>query len=170
MKGKKNCHIRWMKEVDISNAVAIECANFDYPWSKEDFQHYFFRAKNCISMVIEMDKRVVGYMIYKRDKNSLQIINFAVHLAYRNRGIGTAQIEKLKGKLRWDKYLRLNITVRETALGFQLFLKKHRFQAYAVERDYFGDTGECGYHMRYDIRWPRDMYADMDVLMPRNNT
>lgn len=144
-------HIRWMIRRDMSEVLDIEKGSFEFPWSEEDFIRCL-RQRNCIGMVAEYDERVVGFMIYELHKNRLHILNFSVQPELRRRGVGTAMINKLVGKLSNQRRNRILLEIRETNLEAQLFFRDAGFRAINVLRDFYDDSTEDAYLMQYRYR------------------
>lgn len=144
-------HIRWMIRRDMPEVLDIENRSFEFPWSEEDFIRCL-RQRNCIGMVAEYDERVVGFMIYELHKNRLHILNFAVRPEFRRRGVATAMVKKLIGKLSQQRRNRILLEIRETNLGAQLFFRDSGFRAISVLRDFYEDTTEDAYLMQYRYR------------------
>lgn len=141
-------HIRWMIRRDMPEVLGIENDCFEFSWTEDDFIRCL-RQRNCIGMVAECDDRVVGFMIYELHKNRLHILNFAVHSDYRRQGVGNAMMQKLIGKLSWERRNQITLEVRETNLDAQLFLRKLGFKAIRVLRDFYDDTADDAYLMQY---------------------
>ena len=144
-------HIRWMIRRDMPEVLAIENRSFEFPWSDEDFIRCL-RQRNCIGMVAEYDERVVGFMIYELHKNRLHVLNFAVRLEFRRRGIGTSMMRKLIGKLSEQRRNRILLEIRETNLDAQLFFRDCNFRAISVLREFYEDNPEDAYLMQYRYR------------------
>ena len=131
-------HIRWMIRRDMPQVLSIEMACFGSPWNEEDFIKCL-RQRNCIGMVAEADEEVIGFMIYELHKKRLDLLDFAVHPLHHRKGVGTAMIEKLRGKLSFERRRRLVMPVCESNLNAQLFCKAMGLKAVDVHREYFGD-------------------------------
>ena len=144
-------HIRWMIRRDMPEVLAVESANFEFPWLEEDFIRCL-RQRNCIGMVAEHDDRVVGFMIYELNKTRIQVLNFATAVDLQRRGVGTQMVGKLIGKLSAQRRTRITLEVRETNLPAQLFFREAGFRAISVLRDYYEDTPEDAYLMQYRYR------------------
>ena len=144
-------HIRWMIRRDMPEVLAIENRSFEFPWSDEDFIRCL-RQRNCIGMVAEYDERVVGFMIYELHKNRLHVLNFAVRPEFRRRGVGTAMMRKLIGKLSEQRRNRILLEIRETNLDAQIFFRECNFRAISVLRDFYEDNPEDAYLMQYRYR------------------
>src|SRR5271157_3236611 len=133
LKDPLRVHIRWMIRRDMPEVLQIEQESFDYSWTEEDFLRCL-RQRNCIGMVAECGDRVVGFMIYELHKTKLHILNFAVHPAWRRRGVGENMVAKLVGKLSNHRRTRITLEVRETNLEAQLFFRAQEFKAVRVLR------------------------------------
>lgn len=153
-------HIRWMIRRDMPSVLDIEQRSFEFPWSEEEFIRAL-RQRNCIGMVAELNEIVVGFMIYELHKNRLHILNFAVHSAYRRKGVGQAMIEKLVGKLSQQRRSRILLEVRETNLPAQLFFRTVGFQAVSVLRDFYEDTDEDAYVMQLRYQGTEEAEANI---------
>jgi len=147
-KQKLRIHIRWMIRRDMAEVLGIECDSFEFPWSEEDFIRCL-RQRNCIGMVAEHAERVVGFMIYELHKTHLNILNFSVAQDVRRRSVGTQMVKKLVGKLSSQRRTKISLEVRETNVPAQLFFRERGFLATKVLRDYYDDSPEDAYEMRY---------------------
>jgi ribosomal-protein-alanine N-acetyltransferase len=143
-------HMRWMIRRDMAEVLAIEAESFEFPWLEEDFIRCV-RQRNCIGMVAEHDERVVGFMVYELTETCIQVLNFAVAVEYRRRGVGSQMVGKLIGKLSNQRRTRIAVEVRETNLPGQLFFRASGFRAVSVLRDYYEDTDEDAYAMQYQL-------------------
>lgn len=142
-------HIRWMIRRDMPEVLDIERDSFEFPWFEEDFIRCL-RQRNCIGMVAEHGERVVGFMIYELHKTRLHILNFAVAADVRRQCVGEQMIGKLVSKLSSQRRTRITLEVRETNLAAQLFFKSSGFKAVSVLRNFYDDSPEDAYVMRFD--------------------
>lgn len=147
-KSDVSVHIRWMIRRDMPEVLSIEQADFEFPWSEEDFIRCL-RQRNCIGMVAEHNDEIVGFMIYELHKNRLHLVNFAVHPDHQRHGVGRQMVEKLIGKLSSQRRNRIMLEVRETNLAAQLFFRSMGFRAVAVLREFYDDSPEDAYLMQY---------------------
>lgn len=148
-------NIRWMIRRDLPEVLAIEAETFVSPWGEKDFLHAL-RERNTIGMVAEnRSGTVVGFMIYELHRETLRVTNFVVHPRFRRLGVGRQMIAKLVGKLSSQRRTTIDLHVRETNLAGQLFCRSQGFQAYAVCRKHFDDTGEDAYSMAFELDYAR---------------
>ena len=141
--------IRWLIRRDMTQVMEIEEASYEMPWTIEEFLCQM-RQRNCIGMVAERGEHIVGFMVYELHKNSLHIVNLAVHPDHRHEYIGSAMVEKLLHKLSAVRRRQIGVDVRETNLGAQLFFKRCGFRCVGVERSLY-ENGEDAYRMRYEL-------------------
>jgi ribosomal-protein-alanine N-acetyltransferase len=141
-------HIRWMIRRDMPEVATIEREAFEFPWSEEDFTRCL-RQRNCIGMVAEMAESVVAFMIYELHRTRLHVLNFAVRRSHRRLGIGRQMVDRLIGKLSPERRDRILLEVRERNLPAQLFFRDSGFMAVSVLKDFYQDSTEDAYQMRY---------------------
>lgn len=146
---KTSVHIRWMIRRDVSEVLQIELGCSNHPWKEEDLLT-LLRQRNCIGMVAEYRDKVVGFMVYELHPHYIDITRMCVSPTYMNTYVGSQMIQKLKGKLSSHRRTALHVTVRETDLKVQQFLRSHKFVARQVIRNHFEDTNEDGYFMIYE--------------------
>ena len=143
-------NIRWIIRRDMPEVRVIEKASFEFPWSRDDFI-LALRQRNCVGMVAETDA-IVGYMLYELHKEQLNIINFAVSPSFKRQGIGREMIEKLKSKLHEKRKSSLCVGIRETNFEAQQFFRASGFQVTNTLKNYYEDTTEDTYLMKFSIR------------------
>ena len=142
--------VRWMTRADMAQVEAIEeeCFQWD-AWTPQDFTEQL-RIRNVIGMVCERDECVAGYVIYALFKDRIEVWNFAVHPDFQRRGVGTALLNKLKGKTRPDRRSRLIFDVREENVGGHLFLRAGGFKCEGSVKFY---EDACGQVPAYRFAW-----------------
>ncbi len=147
--------LRWLLRKDIPAVMKIEKASFEFPWTEEELVGCL-RTTKCFGMVAELDSKVVGYMLYTLESESLMLNNLAVCPKHRREGIGEALVKKLFKKLAMlgtepAKYRSIHLPLCETNLDAQLFFKHLGFKAVAVLHDFYDDTDRDAYLMEYAV-------------------
>ncbi|MBW3539516.1 MAG: ribosomal protein S18-alanine N-acetyltransferase [Planctomycetes bacterium] len=142
--------IRWLIRRDMTEVLDIERDSFEFAWTEEDFL-CCLRQRNCIGMVAEHDRRIVGFMIYELHKSRLRILNFAVHRDARRHGVGRQMLRRLIDKLSQQRRNEILLHVRETNLAAQLFFRNQGFMAVGVLRNHYDDTTEDAYAMTFRL-------------------
>jgi ribosomal-protein-alanine N-acetyltransferase len=145
-------HIRWCICRDLPKVLDIERWSFEFPWSEDDFVRCL-RGRNAICQVAERDERIVGFVVYELHKTRLEILNLAVDPLARREGVGTAILNKLKGKLSAQRRTRIFADVRESNLEAQRFFRESGFVAAEIVRDPFDCCDEDAYRFVFRREW-----------------
>ena len=148
--GSKGVNIRWLIRRDMVEVLEIESDSFEFAWNEEDFL-CCLRQRNCIGMVAERDKEIVGFMVYELFEKKLKLVNFAVRRDCRRNGVGNRMVNRLIDKLSQQRRTSIVLEVRETNLDAQLFFNQAGFRAIEVLRDHYDDTEEDAYVMAYSV-------------------
>lgn len=153
-------HIRWMIRRDMPRVLQIEEQSFpaDDRWSENDFLTSL-RVRNVIGMVAENclpkygadHEQVVAFMIYELHKNRLHLLNLAVDPLYRRMDVGSSLINKLIGKLSFERRSTIVTEIGEVNLGAHLFFARCGFRAVAVLRDFYPKSDGDAYLFRYRV-------------------
>jgi ribosomal-protein-alanine N-acetyltransferase len=138
---------------DLPAVLEIEQEAFEFARREEDFLQ-LLRPRNVLGMVAEVDNRVRGFMVYELQKSRLHLLNFAVGREDRRQGLGRQLVEKLKGKLKGNRHTSAVLEVRESNLTAQLFWRSCGFRCVNVLRNFYEDTQEDAYLMRYQAARP----------------
>ena len=148
VKEKVEVYIRWMIRRDIPEVMDIENHSFQFAWTEDDFL-CCLRQRKCIGMVAERHERIVGFMIYELLKHQLHVLSFAVAPWVRRKSVGSQMVDKLIHKLSIQCRSEIILEVRESNLPAQLFFRDQKFFSSSVLRNYYEDTEEDAYQMRY---------------------
>jgi ribosomal-protein-alanine N-acetyltransferase len=144
-----------MLKRDYSDVLAIDSASFSYAMAESELMN-ILRQKNSIGIVAESSEKILGFAIYDLEKDSIDIVRFAVHPEHRRQGIGTALLDKLISKCHPFSWCFLRQTVSEDNLDGQLFLKARGLKAESISRNEFIDPysgdGLDGYVFKYSIK------------------
>ena len=142
--------MRRMRQTDLPTILKIENANFPYPWTHEEFLNTL-KLQDVSCFVVEIDSKVVAYIVYEEIASAecFHILNLAVSPDWQKQGIGRFILKKLMSKPSW---LSISLLVSDRNLNCHLFLKKMKFEAFSVAKDYFGDD-----HDAYEFMYLRPM-------------
>ncbi len=143
-------HIRQLVNGDAPEVMAIERDAYEFPWSKRDFV-ICNRQPRCTTMVAEHDDRAIGFIVYDVGKTEFRILNLATAMDYRLNGVATQLVAEIVYKLTPLRRTDIITEIRETNLPAQLFFRRQGFRVVAILRDYYFDTPEDAYSMRYRI-------------------
>jgi ribosomal-protein-alanine N-acetyltransferase len=135
---------------DMESIVQLDKECFAVPWTREEFQ-CCLHEQNCIGLVADNGNQVVGFIIYDPQNTELHVVNVAVAPNMRRQGIGKLLMSRLVHALYYTNRAAITLEVRETNVPAQLFFQSNGFKETHILRNHYEDTGEDGYHMRYDI-------------------
>lgn len=149
-------HVTWMRQKDFAEVLEMERECFEFPWDEKAFRESL-RTHNNIGMVVEFNEHPIGYMVYQLHKNRLHLLNLAVSPYFRRSNVGSLMINKLVGKLSYQRRRQITLEVRESNVDAQLFFKSHGFRAVEILRGWYDDTDEDAYRMVYLHGGPVDV-------------
>lgn len=86
--------LRTMTAADLSTVTAIEKASFRRPWSKMMFQDELDQPFSWHRVAVDEAGRVQGYLIGRCYPDVWHLMNLAVEVGARRRGIGRALLEE----------------------------------------------------------------------------
>lgn len=148
MANYKGMMVRWLIRRDMDEVMEIEKLSFKYPWKEEEFI-CSLRERNVIGCVAEVDRKVVGFMLYELHKKELRVLTFAMHPVHRNRGVGSQMVQRLIDKLKQQHRTEITTTIRETNVKAQLFFASKEFICIQSLKHCYHETDEDGLLMRY---------------------
>ncbi len=149
--------LRWLIRRDMPEVLAIEQATYS-PAEAWTFENFFevLAHRNAEGLVIELPiegvLRVVGYVVFTRRREEIDIETLVVHPRYRRRGLGRFVIGYLIPKLSRRRQF-LNFLVDERNVESHLFLKAVGFRCTGIEEGAFGEEGEISDGMAFEYRW-----------------
>jgi ribosomal-protein-alanine N-acetyltransferase len=119
--------------------LTIEAASFVQPWTKADFLSELSKSHPTI-YVTRSDPAgpVLGYICFWAVADEIQMLNLAVHPAYRRQGLGRTLMTFLLSLAREKKALKVFLEVRpsnQTALAlyrsldFEILYRRPRYYA-----------------------------------------
>jgi len=130
--------IRQLLIKDINSALIIEKLSFDTPWTVKEFLKYLEtydnngNVNNYITLAVETDKKLVGYIICDVLSNKIRILNVAIHPDHRLKGILTSFIAKIIHLAQRKQKKQVIIEIKENNLSAQLAFKALEFKAIKI--------------------------------------
>ena len=152
--------IRWLIRRDMPDVTSIEAQSYDCLMG-EDGMVDFQRSRNAIGMVAEVDRQVVGFMLYELHKGHIRVVRLCVAKVCRNKGAGSAMIQRLIDKLAQQQRTDIVIEVPESAVTAQVWLRKREFRCIGTQANHY-DNGEAMYLMRYSLKTHDDSVPTWD--------
>jgi ribosomal-protein-alanine N-acetyltransferase len=143
--------IELMKAEDIPQIMEIERMCFVTPWHENSFYAELNHQPACY-LVAHIGERVVGYGGMWVIMDEAHITTLAVHPAYRRQHIGERLLLGLLEVAIARRARRATLEVRTSNIAAQQLYVKYGFQAVAIRRGYYADTGEDAL-----VMWSPDM-------------
>ena len=147
-------HVRWGINSDIESIKDIEETVYG-PYenlSKKEIRK-LKNLKNVIILVVDggMNRGILGYLIYKINKNNIEILRMAVAPEYQSQGVGRAMMQKILEKIKPERN-EILFNVDDNFTVGHLFLKNFNFNCYDI---LWGNNGERDlYLFRYVLPEP----------------
>lgn len=139
-------YTRWLIKRDLPAIIDIENASFPYPWTEEEFLDVL-KQRNSVGFVFEEKETIIGYVLVQLNKDSCEIINFAVAEDRRKQGIGAKMLTDII--VRYANKRSVFAVISDINLGAHLFFSRMNFYATQVLKNYF-DVGHDAYEFVYE--------------------
>ncbi len=135
-----------MRLDDLDEVLAIERASFPHPWSRQAFV-YELRENRVARLWVahaadEPRASIVAYLCLWFIADEVHVTNFAVHPAYRHRGIGRHLMATLLELYRQEGARRAALEVRPTNHVARRLYEAFGFRQVGLRKGYYFDTGE----------------------------
>jgi [ribosomal protein S18]-alanine N-acetyltransferase len=131
--------IRSLSYPDLPQVIAVERRAFPTPWSLAMFVLELSKTSGiCLAAVA--GRRLVGYLICSRYETVLHIMNIAIDVDQRQRGIASALLSELYQRAGDGARFTLEVR-RSNAPAIHLY-ERDGFRAAGVRRRYYQDNGE----------------------------
>jgi len=137
---------RKMTIQDVDQVMEIERASFTLPWSKES---YAGELKNCFAhyLVLDVSGIVAAYGGIWVVFEQAHLTNIAVHVDYRQRGMGSALMQALEQTARKNKAEYVYLEVRPSNLAAVNMYASLGYGISGARTAYYTDNGEDAYIM-----------------------
>jgi len=136
--------VRRLTYADLPQVVAIERRAFTSPWSLAMFVLELSKPSGiCLAAEIPGtagEPELGGYLICSRYDTVWHVMNVAVDPTQRRRGIASAMLNVLLGRVEPDAQLTLE--VRRSNAGAITLYESFGFRSAGVRRRYYQDNGE----------------------------
>lgn len=126
----ENLKYRWIEKNDVSKIKFL--TNIDTDIKKK------LSLVNTLGFIVEKNKEIIAYFIYKSLKNKTKILDIFVKEDCRRQGVGSNIIEYILEKQKEKQELELMCP--EERLDLQLFLKNQNFLAVQIKTEKSGDV------------------------------
>jgi ribosomal-protein-alanine N-acetyltransferase len=135
---------RYMREEDIDQILEVEHASFTTPWSREAFYNELHNNRFAVYIVLEENKKVVGYCGAWIVIDEAHVTNVAILPEYRGRKLGEAMMQKMISVAQEMGAKSMTLEVRVTNHVAQSLYRKLGFQNGGIRKNYYSDNQEDG--------------------------
>jgi ribosomal-protein-alanine N-acetyltransferase len=137
-----NVKMRYFTPSDMVDVVDISRRASRNPWREQDFR-IVLSTRNVACQVAVRGHRILGYVVYQAHKDSVQIMDVAVHPDFQRHRVGAQIFNLINRKLHPNRRKFAFLEVSERDLGVHLFLRSQGYKATAVHRNHFGSGDDC---------------------------
>jgi len=142
-----------MEERDLPAVLAIERLSFPNPWHESTFRGEIQNRSISYPWVIvrEPGSQVVGYVIFWKIGEEVQVNNIAVHPDFRRRGLGEALLRKVISWVKQQGAQYITLEVRRSNQAAQALYFKLGFKTVGIRRFYYSNPVEDALVMMLDL-------------------
>ncbi len=140
-KGELSIRLRPLEVRDLDRLAELERRNMPVPWSKDQIESEF-RKTVSILLGVELNAKLVGYVLAYLVVDELHILTIAIDKPHRQKGLGEMLLKHLLecavdlgAKQGWLEVRKGNIPARE-------FYAKFGFRQSFTRYNYYSDNGE----------------------------
>jgi ribosomal-protein-alanine N-acetyltransferase len=138
--GEEAMRVKTLSYPDLPQVIAIERRAFPTPWSLAMFVLELSKASG-ICLAATSGRRLLGYLICSRYETVWHIMNIAVDVDQRERGIASAMLTELYRRASEDD-ARFTLEVRRSNAGAIHLYERDGFRPAGIRRRYYQDNGE----------------------------
>ncbi len=141
--GSFSVDVRELTYADLPRVIAIERRAFPTPWSLAMFVLELSKSSGICLAALDRD-RLVGYLICSRYDTAWHIMNVAVDVDRRHRGVASALLAELYARVGDDGAggARFTLEVRRSNYVAIRLYEREGFRAAGLRRRYYQDNGE----------------------------
>jgi [ribosomal protein S18]-alanine N-acetyltransferase len=134
--------IRRMEMKDLDDISEVEKLSFSIPWSRESFISELKTNLFARYLVIEHDKKVIGYGGMWIVLDEAHITNIAIHPEFRGQRLGEKLMRELMS-IAWSSgAASMTLEVRKSNEIAKNLYRKFGFVEEGIRRGYYTDNGE----------------------------
>ncbi len=146
---------RRMREDDLSRVSAIERDGFRSPWSEDLLRQELGHAWSVILVAAQEGRdgreEILGFVVFWLVHDEVHILNIAVAVEWRRRGIGRALMEVAAEEGRSRGARLATLEVRRSNVGAIELYRALGYRQIGMRPNYYSDEGEDAIVMIADI-------------------
>lgn len=134
--------IREMIFADVEQVMEVEKASFTTPWTTDIFYKELIDNEHAYYYVMEIDKKIVGFVGMWIVIDDAQITNLAILPEYRGKKLGEKLFKFVMQWLQSVQVKRLSLEVRVSNIAAQKLYRKFGLVPGGIRKNYYMDSGE----------------------------
>jgi ribosomal-protein-alanine N-acetyltransferase len=138
---EESVRFRPMTIADMDEIMAIERISYRFPWSQGFFLQEL-QVACARSILVEVEGRIIGYVLFWLLPGTIDIHNLAIHENFRRRGFARLLLGKVLAQARDQSINRVTLEVRRSNLPAQKLYESMGFLTTGVRKGYYSDDGE----------------------------
>lgn len=145
---------RRMSVEDLDRVVEIEKDGFKHPWSAELLRRELSHAWSTILLAVEEDadgERILGFIVYWLVHDEVHVLNIAVAVEARRRGLGRALMEEAAAHGRRNAAQLSTLEVRRSNVAAITLYRALGYRQVGIRPNYYTDEGEDAIVMILDL-------------------
>ena len=137
-----NVELRRLEPRDLDAVEEIERASYPTPWSRSMFVAELRKPSSLALGAYSAEGDLVGYAFVSRYVDAWHVMNVAVSVEFRRRGIATTLLERLFEVTATDPRRGYTLEVRVSNLDAIRLYEQLGFEARGIRRGYYTDNRE----------------------------
>jgi len=137
-----NVELRRLEARDLDTVEEIERASYPTPWSRAMFVAELRKPSSLAIGAFSDEGELVGYALVSRYVDAWHVMNVAVALDYRRRGIATTLLERLFEVTASDPRSGYTLEVRVSNTNAIRLYERLGFESRGTRRGYYTDNRE----------------------------
>ena len=146
--------IRRMRQEDVARVVEVEKDGFAHPWSAELLRRELYHDWS-VSLVASEDvdgaERVIGFIVFWLVHDEVHVLNIAIALEARRRGIARVLMDEAAARGRARQARVCTLEVRRSNVPAITLYRSLGYRQVGIRPNYYVDEGEDAIVMVMDL-------------------
>jgi ribosomal-protein-alanine N-acetyltransferase len=147
--------IRRMRQEDVERVVEVEKDGFAHPWSAELLRRELYHdwSVSLVACLVRPDgtETVIGFIVFWLVHDEVHVLNIAIALEARRRGIARVLMDEAAARGRSRKARVCTLEVRRSNVPAITLYRSLGYRQVGVRPNYYVDEGEDAIVMVLDL-------------------